>query len=247
MTDNPHAHDQPEPPAAEHPRFLAHHFDTPKQQFDSGKLGMWIFLLTEILLFGGLFCVYAVYRANHPEIFVWAHQFLNKWLGAINTGVLIASSFTMAWAVRSAQLGQQRRLICLLATTLLCACGFLGVKYVEYKDKWEAGLLWARHFDPNERAAEVLESHGAAAETSEDEVANRPRNAGVFFSIYFLLTGLHGLHVLAGMTAITWVLVRAGKGHFHPQYFGPVDYVGLYWHLVDLVWIFLFPLLYLIH
>lgn len=228
---------------AEHPPHVAHHFETAHQQFSAGKLGMWIFLLTEILLFGGLFCAYAVYRANHPEIFEYAHRFLDKTLGAINTAVLITSSLTMAWAVRCAQLGQRRRLIALLALTLLGGCGFLGIKYAEYKHKWEEGLLWASQYKPVEHAA----SHEPGEAPPPHEHSEAPRHAGIFFSIYFLMTGLHGLHVIAGMGAITWVLARSIRGDFGPLYFGPVDFVGLYWHLVDLVWIYLFPLLYLIH
>jgi len=255
MTDP--ASGNPEPHHAGHDAaHLAHHFDTPRQQFDAGKLGMWLFLLTETLLFGGLFCVYAVYRANHPEIFFYAEQFLDRRLGAINTAVLITSSLTMAWAVRCAQLSQRRGLVLCLALTLCCACGFLGIKYVEYEHKWHDGLLWARRYDPQERAAKERESHaqlGAGLPTSparagsgdprtaehepggglspQDEKQAK-KNAGIFFSIYFLMTGLHAIHVLAGMGAITWILVLAVKGRFSSQYFGPVDYVGLYWHLV---------------
>jgi len=228
----------------EHMPFLAHHFDTPGQQFDSGKLGMWIFLVTEILFFGGLFCAYAVYRANHPEIFFYADQFLDKYLGATNTCVLIFSSLTMAWGVRCAQLGQRRGLVICMAITLACAAVFLGVKYVEYKQKWEHGLLWGQRYDP------VYHQADASDEPSEHEPSvqgARPRNVHIFFGIYFAMTGLHAIHVIAGMIAITWIMVRGAKGHFNSQYFGPVDYVGLYWHLVDMIWIFLFPLLYLIH
>jgi len=249
--------------AAHHPPHLAHHFDTLEQQVQAGKLGMWAFLLTEILLFGGLFCFYAVYRANHPEIFEYAHQFLNKNLGAINTCVLLLSSLTMAWAVRCAQLGQRRPLILLLAITLACGCGFLGIKYVEYKHKWEEGLLWARYYNPRGEAAKLAAEEGgaagnvshaaaegtilpAAAEHPEFDAQTR-RNAGLFFSVYFTMTGLHGIHVIAGMVVIAWILRRAVRGDFSPEYYAPVDLVGLYWHLVDLIWIFLFPLLYLIH
>jgi len=231
----------------DHPPFLAHHFETPKQQFDAGKLGMWIFLLTEILLFGGLFCAYAVYRANHPEIFEYAHKYLDKTLGAINTAVLITSSLTMAWAVRCAQLGKRNGLVLLLALTLLGGCGFLGIKYVEYKHKWEDGLLWARQYKP---VAHAGNGHAVGHQPEVKpslEHSEAPRHVGVFFSIYFMMTGLHGLHVIAGMGAIGWVLARSVRGDFGPLYFGPVDYVGLYWHLVDLIWIYLFPLLYLIH
>ena len=252
MTDADHDHAQP---GGDHPPFLAHHFETPKQQFDSGKLGMWLFLVTEILLFGGLFCAYAVYRANHPYIFRDGSRFLDVNLGAINTCVLLFSSLTMAWGVRCAQLGNNRAVARLMLVTLLCGCGFLGIKYVEYEHKWKDGLLWASKFDPNEHDQEVdaeeiehqqARQPGFAAGLSEEDLKTLQQRIGVFFSIYFLMTGLHAIHVIAGMGAITWVFTRARKGHFSSQYFGPVDYVGLYWHVVDLIWIFLFPLLYLI-
>jgi len=243
MTDK-NSHMPENEAATEHPRFLAHHFDTPGQQFESGKLGMWIFLVTEILFFGGLFCAYAVYRANHPEIFVYAHQFLDKYLGATNTCVLIVSSLTMAWGVRCAQLGQRRGLVVCMALTLACASVFLGVKYVEYKQKWEHGLLWGERFDP---ADHQTNASGDDAGHEQTDHGTRPPNVHIFFGIYFAMTGLHAIHVILGMIAITWILVRGAKGHFNSQYFGPVDYVGLYWHVVDLIWIFLFPLLYLIH
>jgi cytochrome c oxidase subunit III len=280
-----------------HSPHLAHHFDSLGQQFESGKLGMWLFLATEILLFGGLFCAYAVYRSNHPEIFIYAHQFLDKTLGGVNTVVLICSSLTMAWAVRAAQLNQQRLLVALLALTLLGGFGFLGIKFVEYQHKWKHGLLWGARYNPDahlhDRQDPSEESHGqdeAHVETAADEtdpdrdrtvvettetgvvverskippakappsglanvdeahehVGEEPRNVQTFFGVYFAMTGLHGIHVIVGMFAIGWVLVRSRKGHFSSEYFTPVDFVGLYWHLVDLIWIFLFPLLYLIH
>jgi cytochrome c oxidase subunit 3 len=226
----------------EHAPHLQHHFDTEEQQFDAGKLGIWLFLATEILLFGGLFCAYAIYRANHPEIFVYAHQFLDKILGGTNTVILLCSSLTMAWAVRASQLGQRTLLIALLSLTLLGGCGFMGIKYVEYKAKWEHGLLPGTHFSHQDEG----ESAAAAGAAKPGTHGKRPSNVQIFFGIYFLMTGLHGIHVLAGMGAIVWILVRSIKGQFGPAYYTPVDFVGLYWHLVDLIWIFLFPLLYLI-
>lgn len=234
-------------PSDGHPPFLAHHFDSPRRQFDAGKLGMWVFIVTEVLFFGGLFCAYAVYRAIHPEIFVYADQFLDKTLGALNTAVLIASSLAIAWAVRCAQCDQRRGLVACLAMTLILATVFLGVKFVEYKQKWEHGLLWASRF----KAAElpVATEHAAPVPTVHDapSPSNPPRDVGIFFSIYFVMTGLHGIHVIAGMGVITWVLVLALKGRFSSQYYNPVDFTALYWHLVDMIWIYLFPLLYLIH
>jgi cytochrome c oxidase subunit 3 len=376
----------------------------------SAKLGMWVFLATEILMFGGLFCAYSVYRHNHPEVFEFAHQYLDKTLGAINTLVLITSSLTMAWGVRLAQLGNQRSLILCLILTIFGGYVFLGIKSVEYRTKWEHKLgmgqynrydarhqasgetaehegalknqasgggpiesggaehpakpgtqppgapnpspastkpaaaagVYPGYFDPNAGtpdaahivpvapppavlAPEVTEEHrkGHASEEeleSEYDRLNKldQERTSTFFQIYFLMTGLHGIHVVVGMALIFWVLVRAVPmtarrtvllsglasaglffiyvgilvrhnptwiigvillllaafgialrvmkpqpalaaapagaalplgyhGSFGPDYFTPVDIVGLYWHLVDLIWIFLFPLLYLIH
>lgn len=218
------------PTAAHAPSpFRAHHFETAEQQYAASKLGMWLFLVTEVLFFGGLFVAYGIFRAIHPEVFVESAVLLNTKLGAFNTVVLLFSSLTMAWGVRCSQLGQQKGLIWCLVLTLLMACVFLVVKYFEYAHKFHEGHLWASRFTGSDLAAS-----GAFD------------RAGTFFSIYFAMTGLHVIHILAGMIAIGWVLKRAIRGDFGPNYFTPVDAVGLYWHLVDLVWIFLFPLLYLI-
>jgi len=230
-----------------HDPHLAHHFATPRQQFESGRLGMWLFLVTEILLFGVLFTLYGVYRSNHPEIFVYAHRFLDKTLGALNTAVLICSSLTMAWAVRAAQQGRTRLLTGCLAATILGGLVFLCVKGVEYQHKWKDGLLWGKHYQPVREVLEKTAPREGAAAAGAPAAADEPRNVRIFFSIYFLMTGLHGLHVLVGMALLAWILVRAKRGEFGPAYFAPVDHVGLYWHLVDLIWIYLFPLLYLIH
>jgi len=369
----------------DHPDFVAHHFDTPEQQFDAGKLGIWLFLVTEILFFSGLFVAYTIYRTVHPEIFEYAHQFLNKYLGAINTGVLLFSSLTMAWGVRCAQLGKRWGLVNCLGLTLFCAAVFLGVKTFEYAEKYEKRLLWSGSFvsapdlgkeawggkpaahvlhvnmesdhatlnkrveddlgyimklwfwvlmlplammlvghwmnyrslrstgiggliaiigimagiqtgliihhqlephgsehgevahvegdahadpaksgesdselatdkaDQEPKDAKTVEKELVAGNATETEIhqfdkaEQIPRNWSVFFSIYYFMTGLHAFHIIGGMIAITWLLVRAVNNEFHSLYFGPVDYVGLYWHLVDLIWIYLFPLLYLIH
>jgi cytochrome c oxidase subunit III len=281
---------------------LAHHFDTYQQQFDAGKLGIWLFLLTEVLFFSGLFCAYTVYRGMHPEVFVYAHYFLNTTMGAINTCVLLISSLTAAWAVRNAQLAQRKALIVNIIITIACACTFMVVKFFEYEHKFHDGLLPGPAFHPTEQvweletfkhkhpeAAEYAERLSKLAEhkaetskpsaviatdkaetgvferpteeqleplikagvlgpTAEDQTRpSKPRNAHVFFSIYFFMTGLHGIHVVGGIAVWLWLLKRAVKGEFGPKYFGPIDYAALYWHLVDLVWIYLFPLLYLIH
>ena len=402
-----HGHDH------DHPPFLAHHFDTPEQQFDSGKLGIWLFLVTEILFFSGMFCAYAIYRSLRPDVFEGCSQFLNTKLGAINTGVLLFSSLTMAWAVRNSQSSEHKTLVGMLAATLSCAMMFLGVKAIEYSHKWGMGLLPAGLYfynpdNPHPSAEQIQEfgysagqaaflhnslpyicapfalaligvvawlvislvnknefhvacakplsvvclsfflgvflgtilesgdshasehgdAHGEhagdhaahdhehddgheqhtgsdhATESSHAETADSPsgpvvlqhlaqdatnsglksdlearqrqssvasgsvvvnedtkvvgaiskveenvltqKKAGIFFGIYYCMTGVHAIHILAGIGFLVWLLVRAIRQDFNPQYFGPVDYVGLYWHLVDLIWIYLFPLLYLI-
>ncbi|HAC91599.1 MAG TPA: cytochrome oxidase subunit III [Planctomycetaceae bacterium] len=358
------SHDHADP-GHEHPSFLAHHFDDPQQQFDSGKLGIWLFLVTEVLFFSGMFCAYALYRSRNPEVFTFASQFLNTSLGAFNTGVLLFSSLTMAWGVRCAQLRQRGGLVLCLALTLACASLFLGVKAVEYTHKWDLGLLPAKMYQSQYAQAhehhgswepvkaligqvpmdwlttlcvvpglivvglavwtlrclarrerrwieiscsllitglcffvgvgvgkgfEEAEAHAAAEAHSHDDGHHQPAGeaghdkhssndqassaghlvsavssgklaapgeptlemvdqkggAGLFFSIYYCMTGVHAIHIIGGMIVLTWLLVRATTDVFHDQYFGPVDYVGLYWHLVDLIWIYLFPLLYLI-
>lgn len=211
--------------AGGHPTFLAHHFSDVEQQRESAKLGMWLFLLTEILLFGGLFCAYAIYRAWYPEMFHNAHQALDVTLGTINTIVLITSSVTMALAIRYMQLGRKDLTVLNLALTLGFAATFLVIKYFEYAHKFELGQLPGKFY------------------TFQGIEGTNPH---IFFSIYFAMTGLHGIHVIAGMSIIGWVLYRTRKNEFSPAYYTPIEMSGLYWHLVDLIWIFLFPLLYLI-
>lgn len=352
-------------------RFHAHHFDTIEQQFQAGKLGMWLFLATEVLFFSGMFCAYTVYRVNHPEVFEFAHQFLDPTLGMVNTIVLLASSLSVAWAVRCAQLGKQDGLLYNLVFTLACAGIFMGVKSVEYTLKYHEGLLWrgaysyqegshpdltiaheqlqqfgllllgvgvaiglaglilgagsrgrrwaflalgttvlaagvgalagnvytatktaehggdhhaeghddhageaahdhegdhdheGEHADDTEHVdeeshSEVVASAMAASDDTQPETTlnwnvenadyggEGPKFPGVFFSIYYAMTGVHAIHILAGIGVFIWIVYRAAAHHFDPEYYGPVEYLALYWHLVDLIWIYLFPLLYLI-
>lgn len=210
---------------SEHPAHLEHHFADSEQQFDSAKLGMWLFLLTEILLFGGLFVAYAIYRGWHPEMFLNAHKFLDVNLGALNTVVLITSSLTMALSIRSMQLGDRKKTIQLLVWTLILAAIFLVVKYFEYSHKIHLGQLPGKYYT---------------------FTGIEGTNPHIFFSIYFMMTGLHGIHVIAGMIVIGWILKRTMRGDFSAEYYTPIELTGLYWHLVDMIWIFLFPLLYLI-
>jgi cytochrome c oxidase subunit 3 len=384
-----------------HEAHLAHHFETSAQQFNAAKLGMWLFLATEVLLFGGLFCLYAVLRGANPEMFNYGSQFLDTRWGIINTAVLITSSMTMAIGVTAAQKGQYRLLVSMLLVTFIGGAGFMTVKFIEYHHKIHEGLLWGTSFyEPPEWAfaaererltagsggiamhdADIVATHvpdlgngqtlwnavcrschGAGGEgvtgqgkdirgvefvtqrsdqemlefitvgrqiadplnttgvqmpprggnpllkdgdlldiiahvrtfeagpdtaVAEEEFwipvssvppandapgglnpefvhpalvveaapagfphhafdAERPRNTHLFFGLYFLMTGLHGVHVLIGMIVIAWLVFRAVRRDFGPRYFTPVDLGGLYWHVVDLIWIFLFPMLYLI-
>ena len=204
---------------------LAHHFHDPHQQLESGKLGMWLFLATEVLLFGGLFCGYAIYRSLHPDVYIQAHQYLDVRLGALNTVVLLVSSLTVALSIRCAQTGNIGGVKLNLLLTLACAATFLVVKYFEYSHKIHEGLLPGYHFTVDAPNADQLHW---------------------FFGIYFMMTGLHGIHVVIGMIVLTWVLVRVMRGELGQHYYLPLELGGLYWHLVDLIWIFLFPLLYLV-
>lgn len=343
----------------EHGEFIAHHFDSPEQQFDSGKLGIWLFLVTEVLFFSGLFVLYTLYRNFHPDIFQVAHHYLDKNLGCLNTIVLLFSSLTMAMAVRSAQTGKNRNCATYTLITMVCATIFLGVKAVEYSHKWDMGIFPRSmfNFDSSHhvagfmglspyliklsvipalllvgfaayaafqhltdksanakfyvgmaimvlgyfagvaggvgymKATEGASAHASLdsaqplqlyADTGEEEHAGGeedhgdhshesgsgadtheeahealdvaaggvqesvPDSVGMFFSIYYCMTGLHAIHIIAGIGFLAWIYNRSLLGHWRPDYFGPVDYVGLYWHLVDLIWIYLFPLLYLI-
>ncbi|MDX1548254.1 MAG: cytochrome c oxidase subunit 3 family protein [Rhodothermales bacterium] len=219
---------------AHHPPHLQHHFVSSEQQFDAAKMGMWLFLITEILLFSGMFVAYTVYRAWHPEVFAQASDLLDWRLGGLNTIVLLGSSLTVALSIHYAQKNDQRKMILNLALTLVAAGIFMVVKYFEYTGKFDAGIFPGAAFDPQG----VYHGHDLA----EYNVPYAPQ----FFSIYFVMTGIHGVHVLVGMGIFTWLITRAVRGHFNSEYYTPVELSGLYWHLVDIIWIFLFPLLYLI-
>lgn len=343
------SHDQHGHGHHDHGEFIAHHFDSAEQQFDSGKLGIWLFLVTEVLFFSGLFVAYTLYRNHHPEIFEQAHVYLDKMLGGINTVVLLFSSLTMALGVRAAQLGRNKTCSIFVLITMVCAAVFLGVKAVEYSHKWDMGIFPRQAFHLKEHASPTTavgqalhisdylvylsiiptvlgglfivgaglgyankrpnlgkmciallitvggyflgavggrvyqhfaegehhaESHDhdhkhSASEKHDDHASLQPivlhaatagfasgedakpekklnRDIGIFFSIYYCMTGLHAIHILGGIGFLSWIYWRSILGHWRHDYFGPVDYVGLYWHLVDLIWIYLFPLLYLI-
>ncbi|MCH2132547.1 MAG: cytochrome c oxidase subunit 3 family protein [Phycisphaerales bacterium] len=331
-----HGHDH----GHDHPAHLGHHWEDSKQQFEAGKLGMWLFLSTEILLFGGLFVAYAVWRANHPEIFAYGSQFLDTFWGGLNTCVLLISSMTMAIAVTCAARGRMTAVVICLFLTLLGAGGFMVIKYIEYNHKFHEGLLPGIYFyekphashmwlpldeegrqqeaaaalaaekesaafaaqtkvesempaapadaevwikEPAATGPEGLTDNKLKIETSElrmflpDSVVGkvenagpllefaedhspgeephlahplqdpeRPINAQKFFTIYFMMTGLHGVHVIVGGIVIAWLIYLTMRRRFSAEYYTPIDLGGLYWHIVDVIWIFLFPLFYLI-
>ncbi len=216
------------------PAHLQHHFASSDQQFDAAKMGMWLFLVTEILLFSGMFVAYTVFRVWYPEVFAQSAELLDWRLGGLNTIILLASSFTVALAIHFAQKNNQKALVINLGLTFLFALGFLVVKYFEYSSKFEHGVFPGAAFDPHGV------SHGV-----DYALYNIP-HARQFFSIYFVMTGIHGFHVLVGMGLFTWITIGAVKGKYSSEYYTPIENCGLYWHLVDIIWIFLFPLLYLI-
>lgn len=205
----------------------AHHFRSSEEEFDASKIGMWLFLTTEVLLFAGLFVSYAIFRMKYPEAFANGSHYLDWRWGGLNTIILLVSSFTIATAIHNAQKNQQRLLQFNLAFTALCGVAFLVIKFLfEYGPKWAEGKRpgslyaypWAEH--PQEP---------------------------IWWSVYYCATGIHATHVLVGAVLITWLFIRARRGYYGPTHYNGVEIVGLYWHLVDIIWIFLFPLLYLIH
>jgi cytochrome c oxidase subunit 3 len=202
-----------------------HQFETVEQQQETSTLGMWAFLVTEVMFFGGLFGAYTVYRYLYPHAFAAASHHLNVFIGAANTAVLIGSSMTMALAVRAAQLGNRRSQVVFLLLTIVLGSVFLGVKVFEYHDKFVHHLVPGPHFH-------FEGPYG--------------REAQIFYSLYFAMTGMHAVHMIIGIGMLATLTVLAWRGKFSPEYFTPVELGGLYWHFVDIVWIYLFPLLYLI-
>jgi cytochrome c oxidase subunit 3 len=219
-----HASATPHVDHAHHPA-LAHHFDDLAQQSEAATLGMWVFLVTEVLFFGGLFATYAIYRAWYPAAFAAASHELDVTLGSINTVVLITSSLTMALGVHAAQTGERKLLMAFLVATMILGAAFLGIKSVEYYHKF------VEHHVP-----------GPAFQFEKEHI----QHAQIFFSLYFIMTGLHALHMVIGLGIMLVMFWLAWRGTFTPEYYSPIEVSGLYWHFVDIVWIFLFPLLYLL-
>ena len=214
---------------------LLHHFAEPEQQRDAASLGMWVFLATEVMFFGGLFCAYLIYRLKYFGDFGAASQTLNTGLGATNTGVLICSRLTVVLAVWAAQTARRTLLITSLVLTLILGFAFLGIKGIEYRDKF------VEHHVPGPSFSfenEPIPGHpGQFAD---------PNHAQIYFALYFVMTGLHAVHMIIGIGIFVWILALAWKRRLTPEYNTPVEIGGLYWHFVDIIWIYLFPLLYLI-
>lgn len=202
---------------------LGHQFEDIKQQIESYTIGMWIFLVTEVMFFGGLFTAYIIYRAQYPEGFVNGHLHLDWVMGGINTLILLTSSLTMALAVRAAMLDKWKAQLRFLIITIMFAFGFMVVKYFEYASKFEKNVVPGANFAYKDDPGQEL-----------------------FMGLYFAMTGLHGFHVLIGILVLSAICVRTYNMRRMRQDFIPVELVGLYWHFVDIVWIFLYPLLYLI-
>ncbi len=205
--------------------FLQGHFMDMDQQLDTAKFGMWVFLVTEVLFFGGLFAAYIIYRILFPALFEMSAHHLDITLGTINTLVLISSSFTVAMAIRSAQTDRKKNISIYLIITIALAVVFLVIKYFEWTHKFHLGIFPGQFY-------------------TFEGIAH-PK-AHIFFSLYYLMTGLHAVHIIVGIGLMIWLLIGARKGNFSHNYYTPVEITGLYWHFVDIIWIFLFPLFYLI-
>ncbi len=223
----------PPPPThlgEDHPTRLAHHFHDLKQQHEIGSLGMWLFLATEVMFFGGVLTAFEIYHYKYPTEFTYSSTRLVTWIGAVNTLVLLCSSLTMALAVRAARAGQSRRVLqAFLAATMALGLAFLVLKGYEYYIDYCEHLVPNLNFPPEDWAKTQDAAH-----------------AQVFFAFYFVLTGIHATHMIVGLVLMTIVLALAGRGRYGPDHYTPVDALGLYWHFVDIVWVFLLPLLYLI-
>jgi len=240
-------HDRPE---------LRHHFADVEQQRNAASLGMWWFLGTEIMFFGGMFCGYLIYRRWYFEEFAAASRSLDLVVGTFNTVVLICSSLTVAMSVRAAQTGNRKLQVRMLLLTLLFGCSFLGIKGYEWGNKYKEHHIPTFDYNVIGGEGDLVKGNeqllGITPEIRKDPAKLRQRLAEIqqhtkiFYSLYFALTGMHAIHMLVGVgifIVITWM---AYKGRFTPEYHTPLEIAGLYWHFVDIVWIYLFPLLYLI-
>jgi cytochrome c oxidase subunit 3 len=205
-----------------------------EQQQDAVTLGMWLFLATEIMFFGGMFCAYLIYRGWYPNEFAAGSRSIVLFWGTLNTAVLICSSLTVALSVRAAQMGKRMLLVGLLILTMLFGLAFLGIKGKEWYDKYKEHHVPGASFDASNIAHDY------------PQIPIDQSHEQIFFSLYFAMTGLHALHMIIGLGIYAWLIMTAWKGRYGPEYHAPIEIGGLYWHFVDIVWIYLFPLLYLI-
>jgi cytochrome c oxidase subunit 3 len=242
---------------SEHHPQLVQQFDDMDQQREASTFGMWVFLLTELMMFGGLFGAYLIYRRMYYDAFVAGSTSISVSWGFANTLVLIGSSFTMAMTVWSAQKGNRRAQVFYLLCTMLLGAAFLGVKAKEYYDKWEEchipGHIIGKGFNAtggcsasDPELGNIAAEYAKAHHVPEEAAIQTAKQSEIFFSFYFAMTGLHAFHMVIGLGLLSWLLFRAWRGEFGPSYYTPIELGGLYWHFVDIVWIFLFPLLYLI-
>jgi cytochrome c oxidase subunit 3 len=239
------AHGAPADAHQEHPSYLRHHFNSVEQQADTTNFAMWLFLLTEVMFFGGLFTAYLIYRNWYYPAFVAASHQLSIALGTVNTGVLICSSFTMAMGVWCAETRRKSGLVLCLVLTFILGLVFLGIKTVEYKEKIEKHHVPGFHYSLQSFLNPA--SDEAAREAGDKPLAlDMARHTEVYFSLYFAMTGMHALHMIIGIGILGYMIFRARAGAYTSGHVTFVENFGLYWHFVDIIWIFLFPLLYLI-
>ena len=224
----------------EHPSFLRHHFETVEQQREAASFGMWLFLLTEIMFFGGLFCAYLIFRNWYYPAFVAGSHQMNLTLGTVNTAVLITSGFCMALAVWAAEVRKEKLLVWFLILTTIFGVAFVVVKYFEWSAEWKESHVPGLRFS--------IQDFVHPEKPNETPLApDMAEKTQVYFFLYFAMTGMHALHMLIGIGLLSWLIWRARRGDFSTGYVMPIENFGLYWHFVDIVWLFLFPLLYLIN
>jgi cytochrome c oxidase subunit III len=244
VATHPHTHETAVPAEHEHvvlPQHR-HHFETQEQQREAATFGMWLFLLTEIMFFGGLFFAYLLYRNWYHDAFVVSSNQLSIPLGAANTAILISSGFFMALGVWAAEVKKQGLLVLFLVLTTVFGVAFLGIKAVEYHEKWEKHHIPGASFDVSQFINP--EKYGLHEKPLAPDMAQKTQ---IFFFLYFAMTGMHAFHMILGIGLLFWLTWRAKRGEFSAGYVAPIENFGLYWHFVDIVWIFLFPLLYLIN
>jgi cytochrome c oxidase subunit III len=244
VATHPHTHETAI--AAEHEHIVLpqhrHHFETQEQQREAATFGMWLFLLTEIMFFGGLFFAYLLYRNWYHDAFVVSSNQLSIPLGAANTAILISSGFFMALGVWAAEVKKQGLLVLFLVLTTVFGVAFLGIKAVEYHEKWEKHHIPGASFDVSQFTNP--QAYGLHEKPLSPDMAQKTQ---IFFFLYFAMTGMHAFHMVLGIGLLLWLTWRARRGEFSAGYVAPIENFGLYWHFVDIVWIFLFPLLYLIN